>query len=286
VAFIANQSAKSVNKLKISAHLFCHALSSEVSAMKTRSATAAARAAPNAKAPLDVPETVSSGDTGGVRSWALLLGWCVCSYVLYAALRTAATVIGGKMLPFMCVHTILGFLVAASAATLLALLLFGRAVGANAEIRATNTDAAVRWHEEEGKSVLVPTIGFAKKRGALPRYTLAQVAAHETRDDLWIVIDEKAYDITHLVASHPGGVGPLVAMAGKDCTDVFANYHAVKVYKYMLPRYLVGEVTDVVVWPHVADFRAVRQELLRRGLFETDYRYYAILWYAFIFYIV
>lgn len=183
--------------------------------MKTRSATAAARAAPKAKAPLDVPETVSSGDTGGVRSWALLLGWCVCSYVLYAALRTAATVIGGKMLPFMCVHTILGFLVAASAATLLALLLFGRAVGANAEIRATNTDAAVRWHEEEGKSVLVPTIGFAKKRGALPRYTLAQVAAHETRDDLWIVIDEKAYDITHLVASHPGGVGPLVAMAGK-----------------------------------------------------------------------
>ena len=40
-------------------------------------------------------------------------------------------------------------------------------------------------------------------------------------------------------------------------------------------QYLVGEVTDVVVYPHVADFRAVRRELLRRGLFRTDYRFYA-----------
>jgi hypothetical protein len=57
-------------------------------------------------------------------------------------------------------------------------------------------------------------------------------------------------------------------------TDVFDNYHSAKVYRRMLPAYYVGEVTDVEVWPHVADFRAARQELLRRGLFETDYRFY------------
>merc|ERR1711968_129788 len=42
----------------------------------------------------------------------------------------------------------------------------------------------------------------------------------------------------------------------------------------MLPKYIVGEVVDVEVPEHVKDFRKVRQELLRRGLFETDYRYY------------
>ena len=31
----------------------------------------------------------------------------------------------------------------------------------------------------------------------------------------------------------------------------------------------------VLLWPHVADFRRIRQELLRRGLFETDMGYYA-----------
>lgn len=64
-------------------------------------------------------------------------------------------------------------------------------------------------------------------------------------------------------------------MAGKDATDVFDNYHSARVYKTMLSPYLVGEVTDVVVYPHVKDFRAARQELLRRGLFKTDMRFYA-----------
>ena len=55
----------------------------------------------------------------------------------------------------------------------------------------------------------------------------------------------------------------------------------------MLPAMLIGEMAEgeIVVWPHVADFRRIRQELLRRGLFETDMRYYykmaawhALLW--------
>ena len=42
----------------------------------------------------------------------------------------------------------------------------------------------------------------------------------------------------------------------------------------------------MVVYPHVADFRAARQELLCRGLFETDYRWYAKLglWLASLFF--
>ena len=34
-------------------------------------------------------------------------------------------------------------------------------------------------------------------------------------------------------------------------------------------------MTDLSVPEHVKDFRAVRQELLRRGLFQTDYKFYA-----------
>lgn len=37
----------------------------------------------------------------------------------------------------------------------------------------------------------------------------------------------------------------------------------------MLPAFLVGKVSDLTVPEHVKDFRAVRQELLRRGLFQA-----------------
>mmetsp|Transcript_20912 Transcript_20912/g.34514 ORF Transcript_20912/g.34514 Transcript_20912/m.34514 type:complete len:579 (+) Transcript_20912:48-1784(+) len=119
----------------------------------------------------------------------------------------------------------------------------------------------------------------------LPKFTMAEVSKHCTRADCWVVLDGLAYDITRFIDKHPGGMGPVVNMAGKDATDVFDNYHAGRVYKQMLSGFLVGEVTDVVIYPHVADFRAVRQELLRRGLFETDYRFYAKIacWLAFLF---
>jgi delta8-fatty-acid desaturase len=115
---------------------------------------------------------------------------------------------------------------------------------------------------------------------------MAEVAEHNKREDCWIILDERVYDITKFVDRHPGGVGPVANMAGKDATDVFDNYHQDRVYRTMLSTYLIGECTDVVVYPHVADFRAARQQMLEDGLFQTDYTWYAKLgvWLAGLFF--
>jgi len=138
-----------------------------------------------------------------------------------------------------------------------------------------NKDPNMTFREEQGKTKLVPLIPKPKV-GELPStpYTKEEVAKHDSREDAWVVINGYVYDVSRFVEKHPGGWLPIVNMAGKDCTDAFENYHPAKVTTHMLPCYCVGKLTDYTVAPHVAEFRAVRQELLRRGWFETDMRFY------------
>jgi cytochrome b involved in lipid metabolism len=52
-------------------------------------------------------------------------------------------------------------------------------------------------------------------------YTAAQVATHDSEDDLWVVIDGKVYDLTEYVDEHPGGGEAIAKNAGKDVTVGF-----------------------------------------------------------------
>mmetsp|Transcript_59198 Transcript_59198/g.183831 ORF Transcript_59198/g.183831 Transcript_59198/m.183831 type:complete len:557 (-) Transcript_59198:226-1896(-) len=210
------------------------------------------------------------GEGALARSWPQLLVGASCATV--AAARQAA--VDWEESPLG--RTLrLGTTIAAAALVAQLLPAGGRRGGE--EDRDENTDASLTWREDEGLTKLVPLLPEPRQqvKDPLPRFTMAEVAGHNTRADLWIIVDGRAYDVTNFVDKHPGGALPIENMAGKDCTDVFANYHAARVYKYMLPPYLVGEVSDYAVFPHVADFRAIRQELLRRGLFKTDMRFYA-----------
>jgi cytochrome b involved in lipid metabolism len=103
-------------------------------------------------------------------------------------------------------------------------------------------DPAMVWREDYGVSKLCDLHPRTPQRllqddKGLPQFTMAEVAKHNTKDDCWIILDERVYDITRFIDKHPGGVGPVVNMAGKDATDVFDNYHAARVYKNMLPVY-------------------------------------------------
>ena len=69
-----------------------------------------------------------------------------------------------------------------------------------------------------------------------PAYSLAQVAAHAHKDDCWIVVDDKVYDMTPHVRNHEGWIGSgkistllaILSAMGTDCTDDFAALHSAK----------------------------------------------------------
>lgn len=55
-------------------------------------------------------------------------------------------------------------------------------------------------------------------------YTQAEVAQHSSRDDCWVIISGKVYDVTSYIPRHPGGA-MIYVKAGGDCTHLFEAYH-------------------------------------------------------------
>ena len=93
------------------------------------------------------------------------------------------------------------------------------------------------WREDLGISKRVklhpkvPAKLATEGDGGLQKFTMSEVAKHNTKGGCWIILDNRVCDITRFIDRHPGGVGPVVNMASKDATDVFDNYHQGRVYR-------------------------------------------------------
>ncbi|CAD8209932.1 unnamed protein product [Paramecium octaurelia] len=72
-----------------------------------------------------------------------------------------------------------------------------------------------------------------------------ELALHNKKEDLWIAIEGKVYDVTDFQDEHPGGPAILLGKAGDDATSVFhdAN-HSQSAYK-QLEKLQVGVITGV-----------------------------------------
>mmetsp|Transcript_17217 Transcript_17217/g.33763 ORF Transcript_17217/g.33763 Transcript_17217/m.33763 type:complete len:534 (+) Transcript_17217:992-2593(+) len=140
------------------------------------------------------------------------------------------------------------------------------------------------WREEFGKAVarpLEPEV-YARKREQLghKKFSWDEINQHTKRDDLWIVVEGKVFDVTPFVERHPGGWRPITHSSGKDGTDAFSEFHPASVLERWMPQYYIGDVDKYEVSALVRDFRAIKQELLARGYFEntTSYYYAKYIW--------
>ena len=80
--------------------------------------------------------------------------------------------------------------------------------------------------------------------GGSGSYTAAEVAKHASKDDVWVVIKGKVYDLTEFVDEHPGGVESIMKRAGADATEgFFGPQHPSRVHD-MVEEYLIGELVE------------------------------------------
>ena len=73
--------------------------------------------------------------------------------------------------------------------------------------------------------------------------TREEVAQHNNRDDCWLIVSEKVYDITEWAPHHPGGAGIARMYAGKEATAEFGDYHSAEAVAHMA-HFCIGELVE------------------------------------------
>lgn len=99
----------------------------------------------------------------------------------------------------------------------------------------------------------------------LPNYTLAQVAAHNSSTDCWMILNKtEVYNVTAFLSLHPAGPGPMTPYCGKDATAAFNGVGhssgAVSQEATYLVGNLVASAISVTISPTTASLTAGQQQ--------------------------
>ncbi|XP_059174716.1 acyl-CoA 6-desaturase-like isoform X2 [Physella acuta] len=110
---------------------------------------------------------------------------------------------------------------------------------------------------------------------AIQTVTFEEVSKHNKKDDQWLLINGKAYDITNFAKKHPGGAKILNHYAGEDATDAWVAFHndKEKVGKFLQSLY-VGDVVDPPLSTLKKDFRDLREMVVKSGWLKSDPWFY------------
>ncbi|KAL3751507.1 hypothetical protein ACJRO7_012354 [Eucalyptus globulus] len=73
-------------------------------------------------------------------------------------------------------------------------------------------------------------------------YSMQEASQHNTKEDCWIVIDDKVYDVSSYMDEHPGGDDVILETVGKDATDGFEDAGHSDEAREMLQNFCIGEL--------------------------------------------
>ena len=90
-----------------------------------------------------------------------------------------------------------------------------------------------------------------KEGGVVRKITREELRVHNVvgnggskKDDLWVLVNGKVYDLSKFYRNHPGGPDVIEEWAGKDGTKVFVDAGHPKNSKKEMETYLIGEYVE------------------------------------------
>jgi flavocytochrome c len=82
------------------------------------------------------------------------------------------------------------------------------------------------------------------KSSASKAYSMEEVAKHNKKDDIWVVVDGQVLDVTSFLPDHPGGAKAILLYAGRDATEEFNMLHDPKVIPRYAPDSVIGKLKN------------------------------------------
>ncbi|KAI8624997.1 glycolate oxidase [Xylariaceae sp. FL1651] len=95
----------------------------------------------------------------------------------------------------------------------------------------------------------------------------AEVAKHSTKQDCWVVINGKVWDVSEFLDSHPGGASVIFKYAGQDATEAYDEVHDPELVTSTLPpgKCLGSVRPDSLPRPQQREVASVPQAATKTG---------------------
>ncbi|ODV97469.1 hypothetical protein PACTADRAFT_74961 [Pachysolen tannophilus NRRL Y-2460] len=78
---------------------------------------------------------------------------------------------------------------------------------------------------------------------------VSELVKHNTKDNLWVAVNGKVYDLTEFAQKHPGGSAAILEFAGRDASNAFNQIHRKDLIPFVLAEekflgHLVGKLPE------------------------------------------
>lgn len=100
--------------------------------------------------------------------------------------------------------------------------------------------------------------------GRFLEVTYDELVKHNKKDDAWICLKGRVYNVTPYMDYHPGGVDELLRGVGKDATDLFNQVHKWVNFESMLEKCLIGKLVGPPVQVRKSSFPVPRIPFIKK----------------------
>ncbi|KAF3023544.1 hypothetical protein G7054_g3568 [Neopestalotiopsis clavispora] len=119
----------------------------------------------------------------------------------------------------------------------------GAASGSSASVGTTSA-AGPTPKADAGKSSADASKPQSPKKFEVPdkEFTMEEVAKHNKKEDLWVVVKGVVMDLSNWLEEHPGGPQAIMNFMGRDATEEFEMLHDDEVIPKYAPQQVIGRV--------------------------------------------